>query len=107
MPDTTNQYLAWGGESDGDGFTLITAEEIRKDWESSHYSGYRMWEHFALIDDSGDEVRLRPVTVVSVHGSRQVDDQDYVHEDYSIVYAGSDDSGKVVEGFGTRIDGRA
>lgn len=102
-PEPANQYLAWGGESEG--YSIVTAAQIRKDIEQGHYSGYRSWTGFALIGRAlGDGLRpaLLPVSVVS-HTERYTDANDYVYQGYSLV----DDEDNEIESFETRIDGRA
>ena len=104
------QYLAWGGESEAS-FSIVTAEQIRKDIEQSTYSGYRTWTKFALLATVGaddDGAILIDVVVVSVD-DREVDDSDYVHQTYQILRSGDgpDADPKLVDTFVCTTDGRA
>lgn len=101
---TRHQYLAWGGESDRDGYRIVTVADIAKDVEQSHYSGFRMWTDLALVGPkSGTEwPETWPVSLASAKPG-EMDDHDYIHRDYAIVTL----NGEVLETFTTRIDGRA
>jgi hypothetical protein len=100
---TQHKYLAWGGEN-GDDYSVVTVADIKKDTESSHYSGYRLWEHFALVGPkSGAEwPETWPVSITSA-ASRETDSDDCIHQDYAVVTP----TGEVLDTFATRIDGRA
>ena len=88
--------------------------EIAKDITAAHYSGWRTWDSFALIEPGVNAApTLRPVRFESA-GERDIDDQDYIHQEYRIVAGAALVPGavpgnavEVIESFTTRIDGRA
>ena len=101
------QYLAWGGEAEG--FTIVTAKEIRKDIEQGHYSDYRAWRTFAWIDGENPPGPFLIDVEVVGQGRREIDDDDYMHQSFAILISGIgvDRAGTVLDEFSTRIDGRA
>lgn len=92
------QFLVWGGESDG--FVVLTANEIARGIEASHYSGDSPWEKVAYIDPAGPS--LSPVDFR--WAPQKAIGSDYLQSEITLVRS----SDKVSVGtFTVTIDGRA
>ena len=66
-----NQYLAWGGESEG--YSVVTVDEIKKSVETEHYSGITTWEHYVLLRPAETaRPRYVPVEILGLYGSLRI-----------------------------------
>ena len=113
MANAPNQYLAWGGESDG--YSVVSVEQIRKDLAQESASGTRNWTRFALIGPrvrnpadphqahlAGAPADWPETWPVEVRGVGRSTHDDYVTETFILVTP----YGEVLDEFSATHDGR-